>query len=104
MPHKFEKEKNNLPKDKDRRVKLTDTQRDEIRVLGSVCSQRELAKKFDVSRRTIQFILDPSKLEENLKRRKERGGSKIYYDKDKNTVYMRNHRQYKKSILNEENA
>ena len=33
-------------------------------------------------RRTIQFLWDPDKIKENLQRRIERGGSKIYYSKE----------------------
>lgn len=64
-------------------------------------SQRELARLFKVSRRTIIFVLDPQKLIENKKRREERGGSKQYYDKVKNKEAIKEHRDYKKQILNE---
>jgi hypothetical protein len=40
---------------------------------------------FNVSRRLIQFILHPSKHQANLEARKERGGSKIYYKREKHT-------------------
>ncbi len=80
----------------DRRIKLTDEDKERIKTLG--LSQRALARMFGVSRRTIQFILHPEKLEENKRARKERGGWKQYYNKEKNTEYMREHRQYKQKL------
>lgn len=85
----------------DKRVKLTSEQKQEIKknVLG--LSQRKLAAMYGVSRRTIQFILDPDKIKENLKRREERGGTKAYYDKDKHRVAQQKHREYKRELLDE---
>ena len=37
-------------------------------------------------------------MKENLQRRMERGGSKIYYSKEKNREYMKLHRHYKQEI------
>jgi len=84
----------------DRRVKLSDAQKKEIYKNELDLSQRKLANKYGVSRRTIQFILDPEKLKENLKRREERGGTMVYYDKEKQRNYMKNHRDYKKELHN----
>jgi len=97
MPYKAEKM---TIKDKkfDRRVKLTDEQKIEIKENKHDLSQRALARMYDVSRRTITFILDPEKLVENKKRRAERGGSKQYYDKEKHRVSMKEHRQYKQVL------
>jgi len=103
MPYKFEYDHIHLPKDKDRRIKLTDDQREEIRdkyATGNY-STYKLADSYNVSRRTIQFVLDPKKLEESRKRLEERGGSKIYYDTKKNTIAKREHRNYKKQVLEE---
>jgi hypothetical protein len=63
-------------------------------------SQRKLALMFNVSRRLIQFILDPSKHQANLEARKERGGSKIYYKREKHTKATKEHRKYKTQLLN----
>lgn len=104
MPYKFETNHIKLPKDKDRRVKLSledKTIISELYKTGNY-SQRTLAKQFNVSRRTIQFIIDSSKLEQNKLARELRGGYMTYYDKDKNTEYIRNHRKYKKTILEKE--
>ena len=100
MPYKTEKLKLDS-KFLDRRVKLLDCQKEMIVWWRNEkgLSQRKLADMFGVSRRTIQFILDPRKLEENKERREERGGSKQYYDKDKVKNYMKTHRKYKHQIL-----
>jgi len=100
MPYKFETDKIHLPKSKDRRRKLTEADKQEIRNLSDYLSQRELAKQFNVSRRTIQFILDPEKLKQNKLRRKERGGTAIYYDADKHREYTKTHRRYKAGVIN----
>jgi len=86
----------------DRRVKLTKTDKEEIyeAYKQGLFSQRELASIFDVSRRTIQFVTSPEKLADNKQRRKERGGSKQYYDKDGNTMAQKQHREYKRILLN----
>lgn len=84
----------------DRRVKLSSAQKEEILQLKEKHSQRGLAKMFGVSRRTIQFIIDPAKHEENLLRRKERGGWKQYYDKESHREAIKEHRDYKKDLFN----
>jgi len=85
-------------KDLDRRIRLTDEQRKEIAENKGMLSQRKLAKLYGVSRRLIQFILDPTKHKENLKRREERGGTMAYYDKVKHREAMKEHRNYKKLL------
>lgn len=98
MPRKSDKIPINNKK-LDRRVKLTEEQKEEIRQ-NTTDSIRELGRKYNVDKRTIQFIKDPQKLEECKKRRAERGGSKIYYDKEKNRETMKEHRDYKKDLYN----
>ena len=85
----------------DRRVKLTQSDKYEIvRLYGTGdYSQRKLANLYKVSRRTIQFIIDPNKHIENLKRRAEKGGSKQYYDREKQTQSIREHRKYKNELF-----
>jgi hypothetical protein len=97
MPYKSEKIKIQGGK-YDRRVKLTPEEKKEIHTNALGLSQRALASKYGVSRRTITFILDPNKLEENKKRRKERGGSKQYYKPDEWAETMREHRHYKHNL------
>ena len=104
MPYKFETDKVKLPEGKDRRVKLTTEDKEIIKALYEIVniSTYKLAEQFNVSRRTIQFILDPSKKKANLERLEERGGWKVYYDKEKHNEYMTNHRHYKKEVLKED--
>lgn len=97
MPYKFEYDGTPMPRNKDRRVKLTEEQRREIR--ESSLSQQKLADYYHVSRRLIQFVKDPEKQAENIRRRLERGGWMQYYDKDAQTTATREHRRYKQLVL-----
>lgn len=99
MPYKSEKAPIEGTK-YDRRVKLSKEDKEEILALyeSGNHSQRELARMYGVSRRSIQFIVNPEKLQENKQRRAERGGWKAYYDKEKNTAAIREHRNYKQSL------
>lgn len=84
-----------------RTAKLLDCQKEMIKWWRSQkgYSHNALAKMFGVSKRTIQFILDPKKKEENLKRRQERGGWKQYYNKEDHAKAIKEHRGYKKELL-----
>jgi len=98
MPYWFEKLKIKLPKEKDRRRKLTDEDRETIKSLYKLgFGIREIARIFEkkCSRRLIQFILFPERLKRLAKQRDWRD----YYDRDKHREYMRNHRKYKKEVL-----
>ena len=99
MPYKCTPIK--LKENQKRSAKLTSEQRSEIYKKYSTgkYSQRGLASEYSVSRRLVQFIIDPKKHEENLKRRDERGGSKQYYVKEKHTKAMREHRHYKQELF-----
>ena len=99
MPYKSEKIIKLAGTSKDRRRKLTDKQKDEIAALKGTMSQRECAKRYGVSRRTIQFLWDPDKHKRNLQCRQERGGSKQYYNKEKQKQYMKRHRHYKQDLF-----
>jgi hypothetical protein len=99
MPYKSEKIK--LPKELDRRVKLKDKQREEIRnkYATGLYSQRTLAKEYNVSRRLITFILDEEKQKRNaelLKERKLDGRYKPTKEEWAKTV--REHRKYKQEL------
>lgn len=96
MPYKIEKVK--LPRELDRRVKLTDQERDEIKENIDWLSQRKLAQKYKVSRRLISFIQDPSKLERVRDQYKERRKDWRYYNKEKHREYIKGTRKYKHSL------
>ena len=63
----YKSEKIKLNPNQDRRIKLNDKQREEIRekYTTGMYSQRNLAEEYGVSRRLITFILDPDKAKKN---------------------------------------
>lgn len=94
MPYKFETEKKRIPRELNRNVKLSLEDREQIKREYGTISQRKLAKRWGVSRRLIVFIGDEEQYKKNLENRK----GKSYYNKEKNTQYMRKHRQYKQKL------
>ena len=101
MPSKLDKLPIDNPKH-DKRVKLSAEDRDSIRdeyACGNI-SQNGLAKKYGVSKRLIQFVLNPDKQEVARKQFLERQKDGIYYSKDKHREYMRQHREHKKELYN----
>jgi hypothetical protein len=84
----------------DRRVKLLPCQRERVIVMHKEgASINSIARMFNVNKRLIQFIIFPERQKLNLEHRKDRGGSSIYYDRQKHTDAVREHRNYKKQIL-----
>lgn len=99
MPSKVDKYTINNPK-LDRRVKLTNEQRKQIKKEHEQgASMRSLARKYNVSRRLIDFIVHPERLEKNRKQFKERRKDGRYYYREKHTQAMRDHRKYKQKLL-----
>lgn len=97
MPYKHTKLR--IKREDDKRVKLSLEDREEIkRQYRIVKSQRKLARAWGVSRRLIQFILDPEKKERDLELRKLSGGSKQYYNKEKWRKQMKKHRRRKQEL------
>ncbi|HKL23368.1 MAG TPA: helix-turn-helix domain-containing protein [Candidatus Nanoarchaeia archaeon] len=96
--HEYSEPKQKITETYDRRRKLTDKQREEIKELYGKISQRKLAKKYGVSRRTIIWIGCPEKYKKNLEDRAKRGGSKIYYDCEKHKKAMKKHRKHKHEL------
>lgn len=86
----------------DRRVKLSEAQRCEIREryrAGGV-STYQLANEYGVSRRTIAFILDPDKYERCREQFKERRRDGRYdIPTEERTRIMREHRKYKHELF-----
>lgn len=64
-------------------------------------SINSIARRYDVSKRTIQFILFPERKEQNLACLKLRGGSSIYYDREKHTASVRKTKKYKQKLFAE---
>jgi len=101
MVIRIEKEKKLIPRELKKSVKLSLIDRKNIRgeyIL--IKSQRKLAKKYNVSRRLIQFILFPEKEIKN-KLNFKKNQSK-YYDKEKHKNYIAKTRSNRK-ILDELN-
>jgi transposase len=100
MPFKSEKFKFDNPFF-DRRCKLIPCQKEMIKhYYGEGESIRSLARRFSVSKRTIQFELFPERKVQNLIRREERGGSKIYYvGGEVWASQQREHRKHKKQVF-----
>ena len=100
MPYKSEKIAIAGTKN-DRRIKLTEEDKKLIKWLREEeeISYQKLANQFKVSKRTIIFICKSETLEACKKKRAERGGSKIYYDKEYHTESIREHRQYKQKLF-----
>lgn len=102
MPQKFEVLKLKIPRKHDRRVKLSDDDKAMILRNEEGLSIRGLARKFNVSKRTIQFIVNPSALKAMLEARKKRiadlGGNKEFYARYDHNAYMRTHRAHKKEL------
>lgn len=99
MPYKSSSIK--LSRELDRRVKLSDEQREEIKhkYESGFYSQRALAREYNVSRRLISFILFPEKAEiaaQQLKERKADGRYKP--SKEDWAATQREHRRYKQRL------
>jgi DNA invertase Pin-like site-specific DNA recombinase len=85
----------------DRRIKLTDDDRQLIREIYAegVLGYQKIANIFNVSKRTVYWVINPEKKAKNLELRKQRGGSSQYYDKEKHKEYMKDHRRYKHELF-----
>lgn len=103
MPYKFEYKHLIKKREDDKRVKLSEDDKKEIRKIYAqgLMSQRQLATMFNVSRRSIQFVLDPEKLKRNYEQFKERSKDGRYYDKERHKKYMREHRHQMKILCDE---
>lgn len=101
MPYKIETDHIKLPKKKwfDRRYKLTDQERDEIRENIEWLSQSKLAAKYKVSRTLISFIQNPDKYEIAKAQRRERAKDWRYYDKEANREAIKDTRRYRYKVL-----
>lgn len=102
MPFKSDKIAINNEK-LDKRVKLTQEQKVEIAELYSTgnYSLNGLAKMYNVSKRTVHFIVKPETLENAKKQFAERQKDGRYYDKDKHNAYMKEHRDHKNKLFKE---
>ena len=97
MPYKSEKIK--LPPNKDRRRKLTDEQKEEIRKIYAtgICGMRPLAKQFGVDKSTIQIIVNPKRAEAVKQHVKEHWRDYRPSKEEWNKI-KREHRHYKQNL------
>lgn len=100
MPNKLI-ENGRVPRVKgvDKRLRLTPEQRAEIRENAEGLSNYQLAAKYGVSKRLVQFIRRPEAHRDNLLRREERGGTMRYYDREKHAESIAAHRKHKQDLL-----
>lgn len=100
MPYKSEKIK--LSKEQDRRVKLTDKQREEIKELYGTgfYSLNDLAKQFKVSKKTILLIVNKNSAEKAKRYRKEHW-KEWQGSKEEHREAIKNTRRYKHSLYKE---
>ncbi len=88
----------------DRRRKLTDKNKEEIRDMHKRgFGVREIARAFDgtCSRRLIQFVLFPERLKQLQQRNREQEHWKKYHNRQQLTTATRNWRRYKKRLYKE---
>ena len=98
MPYKSEKLK--LSEKQDRRRKLTQEQKEEIKRIyeSGVCGTRPLAKQFGVSRSMIQIIVNPNRAAAVKQRAKEHWRD-YRPSKEEWAKTIREHRQYKQNLF-----
>ena len=98
MPYKTQKMK--LPPELDRRRKLSDEQKDEIRHKYStgLYSLNQLAKEYDVCKKTVLLIVNPESKRKSDERIKEHWKDYVPTKEERNAT-MREHRAYKHNIL-----
>lgn len=67
----------------DRRIKLLPCQKEMIVYWHAIANMSIvwIASRFNVSRRQVEFILFPERLEQNKAAREEKGGWELYYNK-----------------------
>lgn len=88
-----------LPANLDRRRKLSDEQKEEIRhkYATGFYSLNQLAKEYNVSKKTILLIVNPDSKRKNDERIKEHWRDYAPTKEERNAI-MREHRQYKAEL------
>lgn len=103
MPYKFESSKMKMKREDKKSVKLTLEDREEIKRLYATgqYSQRELARKFNVSRTLICLYSNDEKLKRHKELFKKRQQDGRYYNKEREREYSRTYRRNKKKLYEE---
>lgn len=85
---------------RDKRIKLTDDERQDIkRRYNNGATKRALARFYHVDRRLIDFIVNPDKYEATLRRRSDEKAHLKYYDSERRKEYIQKHNLYKKQLM-----
>lgn len=100
MPYKYITERWHLPEQYNRRIKLTASNKEKIKDIYNrkKMSIHAIARLYGVSKRLIQFVIFPDRVEKNKELRAIRGGSKRYYDRERNRLAQKDTRNYKQKI------
>lgn len=98
MPYAHDTQHLRLAPEQDRRRKLSDEQKEEIRQLyaAGAGSMKALADRYHVSRSTVQLIINP----DSAQRVKEytRDHWREYHDRERSTRAVRETRRYKQRL------
>lgn len=87
----------------DARIKVKKSEHQKIKAMhDSGTSIRAIAREYAVDKRTITFILYPERLQRNVQLRHDRGGSMLYYDREKHKTAMKKHRKRKNKLQGKE--
>lgn len=100
MPYAFDTHHKKLPRTLDRRVKITDEYKEQVKWLHKQgVAQRQISRDMGISRRMISFIIYPERYIANAKQfAKRRKDGRYYPGKKKWASIMREHRNYKQSL------
>lgn len=100
MPYKNEKPGNYIKPKDDRRRKLSEADKERVRELYKLpdWSQRRLAGEFGVSRRLIQFVIDPDKEARNKEAFAERQKDGRYYDRERHSEQVKQTRRHRQEL------
>lgn len=101
MPYKVDTDRIKLSDTQDRRRKITDKQRDEIRTLyANGCSIRSIARQYCVYPRTISVICKPE-TRAALREYTKEHWREFQQPKERRTAATRETRRYRQRVLND---
>lgn len=101
MPHAIERLKIKLPRELNRRIKLTEEDKAGIRGLyAQGVKIRAIARRYEdkCTRRMIQMVLFPERYEEMKRQFRERRKDGRYYDKEKHRMAIKKTRDWRYSL------
>ena len=98
MPYAFESKKTKIRKEDDRRRKLTDEDKENIKKMYSYgnTTHRQLAEIYGVNHTLISTIVNEETKKRAVEYQKENRHK--WYDKEKQRIYMKRYRENKKKL------